>query len=569
MKFAVNKLLYWLIALAVAAAALVILLLRALSNFRNQGTGTDTAPLNAIEIPGISLLALLFLIIVIAVYMLSQRASFLQPLAESRPPEKQSKKQAPVIENDYHRMIDAVEDYAIILLDPQGMIRNWNKGARKITGYEAGEIIGKSFRLFYQQDELELQIPEKNLNETMLKGRAVYEGKRVRKDGQVYWASVVITSLTGPDDEVTGYTKIIRDITEKRKAEEKFFALLNSAPDATVIVNEEGVIQMANTQTEKLFGYARHEIIGRPVEIFIPYELRSRHIHHRADFAKSSKVRAMGVGIELNAVKKDGSMFPVEISLSPLQTEEGMLISAAVRDISHRKDLEKELKKINTELEAFTYSVSHDLRAPLRGIIGFTNVLEEEYSNKLDMEARRITSIIKANTMRMGRLIDDLLNFSRTGKQELIKTDISTKVLVHEIINEITSQNQDDDIKWDIRELLPARGDISTIRQVWVNLISNAVKYSRNRPDPCIEIGSWLDNGNSVYYVKDNGVGFDEQYKDKLFRVFQRLHDVDEFEGTGVGLAVVEKIISRHKGKVWAEGKPGEGATFYFALPVT
>jgi len=261
-------------------------------------------------------------------------------------------------------------------------------------------------------------------------------------------------------------------------------------------------------------------------------------------------------------------MFPVEISLSPIQTEEGMLISAAIRDITHRKELETELKKINTELEAFTYSVSHDLRAPLRGIIGFTNVLEEEYSSKLDNEAKRITSIIKANTIRMGRLIDDLLNFSRTGKQEIVKADFSTKAMVHEVINEITGQYEIEGIEWDIRELLPARGDISTIRQVWVNLISNAVKYSRNKPRPVIEIGSWLDNGFAVFYVKDNGVGFDEQYKDKLFRVFQRLHDADEFEGTGVGLAVVEKIISRHKGKVWAEGKMNEGAGFYFTIPV-
>jgi len=476
--------------------------------------------------------------------------------------------QDPVNTNEYHRMIAEIEDYAIILLDESGIIKNWNKGALKIKGYEAKEIIGKNFSVFYTSQDRQNGIPEKILSEARQKGKAVCEGLRIRKDGSAFWGSIVITALYDANGVINGFTKVTRDITEKRKVEEKFYALLDSAPDATVIVNEEGVIQMANTQTEKLFGYSRHEIIGKPVEVFIPIELRSRHIHHRADFARSSKVRAMGVGIELNAVKKDGSMFPVEISLSPIQTEEGMLISAAIRDITHRKELETELKKINTELEAFTYSVSHDLRAPLRGIIGFTNVLEEEYSSKLDNEAKRITSIIKANTIRMGRLIDDLLNFSRTGKQEIVKADFSTKAMVHEVINEITGQYEIEGIEWDIRELLPARGDISTIRQVWVNLISNAVKYSRNKPRPVIEIGSWLDNGFAVFYVKDNGVGFDEQYKDKLFRVFQRLHDADEFEGTGVGLAVVEKIISRHKGKVWAEGKMNEGAGFYFTIPV-
>ena len=471
-------------------------------------------------------------------------------------------------DSGYQRMITEVEEYAIILLDEAGTIKNWNKGARKINGYATDEIIGKNFSLFFNQEDLQAGLPENLLSEARLKGKAVCEGLRIRKDGTAFWASIVITALYDDNGVVNGFTKITRDITEKRKVEEKFHALLDSAPDATVIVNEKGVIQMANTQTEKLFGYSRHEIIGKPVEVFIPVELRNRHVHHRADFAKSSKVRAMGVGIELNAVKKDGTMFPVEISLSPIQTNEGMLISAAIRDITHRKDLENELKKINTELEAFTYSVSHDLRAPLRGIIGFTNVLEEEYSSKLDNEAKRITSIIKDNTIRMGRLIDDLLNFSRTGKQEIVKADFSTKAMVYEVINEITGQHGIDGIEWDIRELLPASGDISTIRQVWVNLISNAVKYSRNKPKPVIEIGSWLDNGFAVFYVKDNGVGFDEQYKDKLFRVFQRLHDADEFEGTGVGLAVVEKIISRHKGKVWAEGKMNEGAVFYFTVPV-
>lgn len=568
MKFAINKLLYALIAFAAVAAVLVMFILRELSNAKILTSGTIISSNNRIEISGISVLTILFFMIATSFFALSKIDRFRPPIIGSQMDNQALSDQDPVNTNEYHRMIAEIEDYAIILLDESGIIKNWNKGALKIKGYEAKEIIGKNFSVFYTSQDRQNGIPEKILSEARQKGKAVCEGLRIRKDGSAFWGSIVITALYDANGVINGFTKVTRDITEKRKVEEKFYALLDSAPDATVIVNEEGVIQMANTQTEKLFGYSRHEIIGKPVEVFIPIELRSRHIHHRADFARSSKVRAMGVGIELNAVKKDGSMFPVEISLSPIQTEEGMLISAAIRDITHRKELETELKKINTELEAFTYSVSHDLRAPLRGIIGFTNVLEEEYSSKLDNEAKRITSIIKANTIRMGRLIDDLLNFSRTGKQEIVKADFSTKAMVHEVINEITGQYEIEGIEWDIRELLPARGDISTIRQVWVNLISNAVKYSRNKPRPVIEIGSWLDNGFAVFYVKDNGVGFDEQYKDKLFRVFQRLHDADEFEGTGVGLAVVEKIISRHKGKVWAEGKMNEGAGFYFTIPV-
>jgi light-regulated signal transduction histidine kinase (bacteriophytochrome) len=276
----------------------------------------------------------------------------------------------------------------------------------------------------------------------------------------------------------------------------------------------------------------------------------------------------MGAGIELNAVKKNGTRFPVEISLSPIQTEEGMLVSASVRDISLRKGLENELKKTNAELEAFTYSVSHDLRAPLRGIIGFTAILEEDYSSKLDDEARRITTVIKNNTLKMGHLIDALLAFSRMGKQEIMKTQINTQSMVNEIVTELIHQNNGHTtIEWNIHALPPVNADINTIRQVWINLISNAIKYSGNKQQPNIEIDSESRNGQIVFSVKDNGVGFDQQYSHKLFKVFQRLHGPEEFEGTGVGLALVEKIVSRHGGKVWAKGEIDKGACFYFSLP--
>ena len=219
-------------------------------------------------------------------------------------------------------------------------------------------------------------------------------------------------------------------------------------------------------------------------------------------------------------------------------------------------------------MEAFTYSVSHDLRAPLRGIIGFTAILEEDYSSKLDDEARRITSIIRNNTLKMGHLIDDLLAFSRMGKQEIIKTRIDTRAIVTEVIDEQIAQlPAPHRVSFKIQELPSVHADLNTLRQVWINLVSNAIKYSATKEKPIIEIGSDTREGHIVFYVRDNGVGFDEQYMNKLFKVFQRLHAPEEFEGTGVGLALVEKIISRHGGKVWAEGKEGEGACFYFSLP--
>jgi len=565
MRFTLNKILYLLLALNFVAMLVVVLLSPGSAALTGSQPADNFLSFGPLRI--VLLVILLFMLFIALIAVKQIRASGNTALTSQETLSNDAGETSRV-EDEYHKMIAEVEEYAIILLDSQGTIQNWNKGAQKIKGYEAREVIGKNFSLFYTRQDRDSGLPEKNLAEAREMGKAVYEGWRMRKDGNTFWGTIVITSLHNDRGEVTGFTKITRDITEKRKAEEKFHSLLDSAPDATVIVNEQGLIQMTNTQTEKLFGYTRDQLLGKPVEILIPNELRSKHVHHRASFAKSSKVRAMGVGIELNAVKMDGSMFPVEISLSPIQTEEGMLISASVRDISHRKALENELKKTNTELEAFTYSVSHDLRAPLRGIIGFTSVLEEEYGDKLDDEAKRITTIIKDNTIKMGMLIDDLLSFSRTGRQEINKTDINTTVMVHEIMEELTEQTKAGQIKWDIGKLLPLKGDISTIRQVWINLLSNAIKYTGNRMNPHIEIGSWAENGYTVCYVKDNGVGFDEVYKDKLFKVFQRLHDAGDFDGTGVGLALVEKIVSKHGGRVWAEGKINEGATFYFALPV-
>ncbi|MEO8404875.1 MAG: ATP-binding protein [Chitinophagaceae bacterium] len=226
-----------------------------------------------------------------------------------------------------------------------------------------------------------------------------------------------------------------------------------------------------------------------------------------------------------------------------------------------------QLESVNKELEGFSYSVSHDLRAPLRAIIGFTAILEEDYTSKLDNEARRITSVIKSNTEKMGRLIDDLLSFSRLGRQEMAKTKTDMAMLVNEVKDFFAIEDEFAKIKWVIRPLPQIDANANMVRQVWMNLISNAVKYSAKCESPSIEIGSYVKGDQTVFFVKDNGVGFDEQYRDKLFKVFQRLHSAEEFEGTGIGLALVQKIIVKQGGRVWAEGEEGNGACFYFSLP--
>lgn len=247
--------------------------------------------------------------------------------------------------------------------------------------------------------------------------------------------------------------------------------------------------------------------------------------------------------------------------------------NALIKYQTERKEAEKrkiellnELENANKELESFTYSVSHDLRAPLRTINGFTKILEKNYKDKIDDDGKQLMNTVINEAVRMGKLIDDLLAFSRLGNKKVEKTEIDTTALVQSILKEI-SEPELKNKNIIINNLLPCIGDSALLSQVFFNLISNALKYSRTKKNPVIEVGSYAKGDENIYFVKDNGVGFDMQYYDKLFQVFQRLHGIAEFEGTGVGLAIVSRIISRHGGKVWAEAKVNDGAIFYFSLP--
>jgi PAS domain S-box-containing protein len=322
-----------------------------------------------------------------------------------------------------------------------------------------------------------------------------------------------------------------------------------------------------------MFGYAEAEVTGKNVSLLMPSPYRDEHDGYLARFLATGEKRIIGIGREVVGRRKDGTEFPIYLAVAEIRLGESRMFTGIIRDITEAKraaerqaHLVTSLEASNKELESFSYSVSHDLRSPLRAIDGFSRILQEDYAGKLDDESRRLLGVIRDNSQKMGRLIDDLLEYSRLGRKPLSTVEIDMKRLVEEVLGELQVSGEKPP-RLVLGALPPARGDAMLVKQAWANLMGNAIKFSSKRERPVIEVSGREDGAESVYCVKDNGAGFDMQYYDKLFGVFQRLHSAEEFSGTGVGLAIVQRVITRHGGRLWAEGKVNEGATFYFALP--
>ena len=364
-------------------------------------------------------------------------------------------------EQRFSLLVEGVTDYAIYMLDPNGIVTSWNRGAQRIKGYRTEEIVGQHFSCFYTEEDRRANAPQQTLEIAARDGRFEAEALRVRKDGSRFLANVVIDALKDEGGQLIGFAKITRDVSER--------------------------VQAAR-ELERL----------------------NRELQKRA----------------------------------------------------------AELEASNKELESFAYSVSHDLRAPLRHVAGYSELLQKQASSSLDDTSRRYLQTILESAKRMGNLIDDLLAFSRLGRAEAKMRTVDLQQVVKEVIADVSRDTGGRDIAWKIGALPACHGDSSMLKLVVVNLVSNAVKFTRMRTRAEIEIGCVdKDNDELEVFVRDNGAGFDMQYANKLFGVFQRLHLAEQFEGTGIGLATVQRIIHRHGGQVRAEGAVDQGATFYFSLP--
>jgi PAS domain S-box-containing protein len=496
-------------------------------------------------------------------------------------------------ESLYRTTLYSIGD-AVITTDIHGRIRQMNQIAEQLTGWkeiEAENIpIDKVFNSINETDRSKAQSPL----DKVLQGGVVdlldENTLLISRNGKEAPVAAKGSPIKLENGSITGMVLVFRNQTEVRRiqralmeSEERYRLLLEMAP-AGIAVYSENKISFINPAGAQLLGLdSPGKIVGKPLESILHPSGNGESVDrfHRMMAGEKGLYPADDI-----FMRSDGSAMDVEVMASLLTFRGELAAQFIFIDISQRKKAELEIKSLNAELEqgieertmqlsetnkeleAYTYSVSHDLRAPLRAIDGFARFLMEDYSNVLDDEGKKIVQVIRQNSKRMGQLIDDLLRFSKLSRAQMQFSPVHMKPLVESVYTEIAGKELGKRIHFIVGDLLDAKGDEPMIRQVWTNLISNAVKYTAHREPATVTITSESTDGRVIYCIRDNGAGFDMKYAGRLFGVFQRLHSTREFEGTGIGLAIVKQVIQRMGGKVWADAEVDRGASFYFSLPL-
>jgi PAS domain S-box-containing protein len=486
-------------------------------------------------------------------------------------------------------IVDSSDD-AIIGKDLESKVVSWNAGAERMFGYTAAEMLGQPITRLQSPDRPEEEA--RILEEVKRGGIRHYETVRLCKEGQPVEVSLTVSPIKNARGDIIGISSIARDITERKRAERevqenrpRLSGVIGSAMDAIISVDAGQRITIFNEAAEKMFHCPAREALGQPLDRFIPARFREAHRGHVAEFGRTGATsRAMGHLHPLAGLRADGEEFPIEASISHTEVGGQQMYTVILRDITERKRAEEQILRLNAELEqrveertaelsaankeleSFTYSVAHDLRAPLRHIDAFSKILEEDCAAELPPQAAHYLQNIRKSTGKMSLLVDDLLNLARIGRQELRRQPTPLSGLVDEVVADLQNETAGRTLEWRIEPLPAVECDPGLMKQVFANLLSNAVKYTRPRPVAVIEVGCRKMNGDSAVFVRDNGVGFNMKYVDKLFGVFQRFHLAEEFEGTGVGLATVDRIVRKHGGHIWAEAAVDMGATFYFTV---
>jgi PAS domain S-box-containing protein len=479
----------------------------------------------------------------------------------------------------------------LVTISPEGKITDVNQATEHATGMIRRELIGTDFSDYFTEPDKAREGYQQVLREGSVTDYPLALRQVSGKVMEVLYNASVYRNEKG---DVSGVFAAARDITERKKAEQEVVHLglrnqliLDSAGEGIYGLDIDGRCTFVNPVASQMFGFTVDEFIGRHFHPMVHHTKPdgSPYPKEECPVLAAYKQGAVHRGEDMYW-RKDGSSFPVEFISTPI-LEAGKITGAVVafRDITDSKRAEEELRKYheqleelvrertgqletaNKDLEAFAYSVSHDLRVPLRAIDGFSHQVLKRYEDKLDDEGKRYLNVVRDNTKKMSQLIDDILAFSRMGRLGLSVSEVNMEELVHAVFEELKPTLAERELTIEIKPLPLCHGDPSMLRQVLVNLLGNAIKFSRPKDAALIEVGGYAEGAENIYYIKDNGAGFDMQYADKLFGVFQRLHGVAEFEGTGIGLAIVKRVITRHGGRVWAEGKVDEGATFYFSLP--